>query len=557
MKIQSIELKNFASYGNQVQTIKFEDDKSELFLTLGKNGEGKTTIANAIVFALYGKVEGVKMSDLPNRINKELWVRITLQCKSIEVVIERGLAPGIFKVLLNGIEFDKAGKRSVQEYLEEEIFGIPYHVFKNIIILSVNDFKSFLTMSNSDKRQIIDKMFGFSILNEMQNALKEERRSLKGDIDAFARELVQINENIQSVQAKLDQLLAESQEKDKKKIQHLKDSLVKYGENKKKLEEAQSKITASIRGLNLDLQTKQSTETELKFKVNELQKKLELYRNNACPTCEHELTGEFHNSRKDELENELKDIPSQLKKVSEEVSSVKNSISDLRDKDSVVRDKVSSLNTNIENFKRELLSISAAIKGTTDFSHMEQIISDFETQELEKGNLKDTKTIDYNFLEMVEEVLGEDGVKNLAIKTILPGLNANIAAMTQTMHLHFHLRFDEKFNCIINHLGEEINPMTLSTGERKKADFIIIIAIIKILKLRFPQLNLLFLDELLSSVDQDGIHNILKILSGVIKESKINCFVINHTPLPREIFDKEVRIFRENGFSKFEINITD
>jgi DNA repair exonuclease SbcCD ATPase subunit len=557
MKIQSIELKNFASYGNQVQTIKFEDDKSELFLTLGKNGEGKTTIANAIVFALYGKVEGVKMSDLPNRINKELWVRITLQCKSIEVVIERGLAPGIFKVLLNGIEFDKAGKRSVQEYLEEEIFGIPYHVFKNIIILSVNDFKSFLTMSNSDKRQIIDKMFGFSILNEMQNALKEERRSLKGDIDAFARELVQINENIQSVQAKLDQLLAESQEKDKKKIQHLKDSLVKYGENKKKLEEAQSKITASIKGLNLDLQTKQSTETELKFKVNELQKKLELYRNNACPTCEHELTGEFHNSRKDELENELKDIPSQLKKVSEEVSSVKNSISDLRDKDSVVRDKVSSLNTNIENFKRELLSISAAIKGTTDFSHMEQIISDFETQELEKGNLKDTKTIDYNFLEMVEEVLGEDGVKNLAIKTILPGLNANIAAMTQTMHLHFHLRFDEKFNCIINHLGEEINPMTLSTGERKKADFIIIIAIIKILKLRFPQLNLLFLDELLSSVDQDGIHNILKILSGVIKESKINCFVINHTPLPREIFDKEVRIFRENGFSKFEINITD
>ena len=200
MKIQSIELKNFASYGNQVQMIKFEDDKSELFLTLGKNGEGKTTIANAIVFALYGKIEGVKLSDLPNRINKELWVRITLQCKSIEVVIERGLAPGIFKVLLNGIEFDKAGKRSVQEYLEEEIYGIPFHVFKNIIILSVNDFKSFLTMSNSDKRQIIDKMFGFSILNEMQNALKEERRNLKSDIDAWLAESKQkTNDDIQKM----------------------------------------------------------------------------------------------------------------------------------------------------------------------------------------------------------------------------------------------------------------------------------------------------------------------------------------------------------------------
>jgi energy-coupling factor transporter ATP-binding protein EcfA2 len=125
--------------------------------------------------------------------------------------------------------------------------------------------------------------------------------------------------------------------------------------------------------------------------------------------------------------------------------------------------------------------------------------------------------------------------------------------MTQTMHLHFHIRFDEKFNCIINHLGEEINPLTLSTGERKKADFIVIIAIIKILKLRFPQLNLLFLDELLSSVDADGIHNILKILSQVIKESKINCFIINHTVLPHELFDKKVQIYRENGFSKFDI----
>ena len=129
--------------------------------------------------------------------------------------------------------------------------------------------------------------------------------------------------------------------------------------------------------------------------------------------------------------------------------------------------------------------------------------------------------------------------------------------MAQTMHLPFHIRFDEKFNCIINHLGEDINPMTLSTGERKKADFIVIIAIIKILKLRFPQLNLLFLDELLSSVDHDGVYNILKILNQVIKEHEINTFVINHSVLPHEIFDKKIEIYRENGFSKFTIENID
>jgi DNA repair exonuclease SbcCD ATPase subunit len=553
MKIQSIELKNFASYGNKIQKIEFEEDKSELFLTLGKNGEGKTTIANAIVFALYGKVEGVKMSDLPNRINKELWVRIKLQCKSTTVVIERGLAPGVFKVLLNGVEFDKAGKKSVQDYLEEEIFGIPYHVFKNIIILSVNDFKSFLTMSSNDKRQIIDKMFGFSIINEMQTAIKDERRSLKNDIDSFTRELSQINENVESVKEKLDILMQESQEKDKQKIQELKDSLIKYDENKKKLEEVQTKITDNLGNFATDLQTKQSSESELKYKLAELKKKLELYENNTCPTCESTLSGDFHAERKGEIETELSTLPERLEQATADVDAIKESITDLRTKDRAVRDKVSTLNTNIRTFKNELIKIKDAIQGTADFSHLEQIIKDFEVQENQKETLKDEKSNEYVFLEMIEEVLGEDGVKNLAIKTILPGLNANIAAMVQTMHLHFHIRFDEKFNCIINHLGEEINPMTLSTGERKKADFIIIIAIIKILKLRFPQLNLLFLDELLSSVDADGIHNILKILSQVIKESKINTFVINHTPLPREIFDAEVQIYRENGFSKFDV----
>ena len=78
MKINSIEFKNFASYGNQAQKIEFED-QAQLYLTLGKNGHGKTTIANSIIYALYGKDEGVKLADLPTRINKELWVKINLQ----------------------------------------------------------------------------------------------------------------------------------------------------------------------------------------------------------------------------------------------------------------------------------------------------------------------------------------------------------------------------------------------------------------------------------------------------------------------------------------------
>lgn len=553
MRIQSIEFKNFASYGNSIQRLEFEEDNSELFLTLGKNGHGKTTIANAIVFALYGKVEGVKMADLPNRINKELWVKINLQCKTTEVSIERGLAPGKFEVKLNGVEFDKAGKRSVQEYLEEEIFGIPYHVFKNIIILSVNDFKSFLTMTNNDKKQIIDRMFGFSILNEMQQNIKEERKSLKVDLDVYERELTQLNENITSVNMKLNELMAESNEKDKAKIQELKDSLVRYTANKTKLEEAQNTISDSLSKVTIDLKSTNDDKTKLVYELEALTKKLSLYENNTCPTCEGELSTDFHNDRKTEIENSIETLPSKIALEKAKVVQIEEDMISLRGKDRAVRDKVSVINTNIRNLKGELIKIKDSLNNGDSFAHMQSLIDGFETQENEKTKSKSIVNSEYYFLENLEEILGEDGVKNLAIKTILPGLNTNIAAMAQTMHLPFHLRFDEKFNCIINHLGEEINPMTLSTGERKKADFIIIIAIIKILKLRFPQLNLLFLDELLSSVDADGVHNILKILSQVIKESKINTFVINHSVLPHELFDKKIQIYKENGFSKFDI----
>jgi len=552
MRIDYIEFKNFASYGNQKQRLEFKKDGSELFLTLGKNGDGKTTIANAIIFALYGKVEGVKLSDLPNRINKELWVKVGIQCGTINVEIERGLAPTKFNVLINGVEFDKAGKRSVQEYLEEEVYGIPYHVFKNIIILSINDFKSFLTMNGADKRQIIDRMFGFSILNDMQRAIKEERKSVKMDIDNYESELNQIMESIKSVRHKLNTLLEESSEKNASKIKELKESLVALNEEAKTMKVDADQISENITTKKDEYESQRTDASSLKHELDYLKKKLELYEDGHCPTCETKLDSEWHMEKKDEYATKIEEDTKKIKSIKLEMDAITANATELKESKKSIDTKINDIKYNMKSMKAELVKIKETSSGD-EFDHLKSLIEQFEESEIEKSNKRDQLSGDYNFMSIVEQVLGEDGVKNLAVKTILPGLNANIAAMAQTMHLPFHIRFDEKFNCIINHLGEDINPLTLSTGERKKADFIIIIAIIKILKLRFPQLNLLFLDELLSSVDHDGVYNILKILNQVIKENKINTFVINHTVLPHEIFDKKIQIYRENGFSKFEI----
>jgi len=556
MRIDYIEFKNFASYGNQVQRIEFKQDTSELFLTLGKNGHGKTTIANAIIYGLYGKVEGVKLADLPNRINKELHVKIGLQCGTMKIEIERGIAPSRFSVLINGVEFDKAGKKSVQEYLEDEVFGIPYHVFKNIIILSVNDFKSFLTMSNSDKKQIIDRMFGFSILNDMQKQIKDERRDIKFDIDAFDAELNEIMNSIGSVRGKLNTLLEESKNVNKSKIQELKDELVALHEVVLDIDANRKKEEGAMNTFNTQYNEKRTEAGDIKREIDYLNKKLELYESGHCPTCETKLTSDWHKTQKVEFADKIESSTDQIKSIKAEMDELQEKVITARETKLELEGQISDNKVTMRGLKGELVKLKDTPEGS-DFDHLRNLITEFEEKEAAKSTSKDTLNADYNFMEIVENILGEDGVKNLAVKTILPGLNTNIAAMTQTMHLPFHIRFDEKFNCIINHLGEDINPMTLSTGERKKADFIVIIAIIKILKLRFPQLNLLFLDELLSSVDHDGVYNILKILNQVIKEHEINTFVINHSVLPHEIFDKKIEIYRENGFSKFTIENID
>ena len=556
MRIDYIEFKNFASYGNQKQRIDFKKEGSELFLTLGKNGDGKTTIANAIIYGLYGKVEGVKLADLPNRINKELYVKIGLKCGTMFIEIERGIAPSRFNVLINGVEFDKAGKKSVQEYLEDEVFGIPYHVFKNIIILSVNDFKSFLTMSNQDKKQIIDRMFGFSILNDMQRQIKDERRDIKFDIDSYEAELNQIMDSIASVRGKLNTLLEESNAANKSKIQELKDQLVELHETVLVMDENRKKEETAMNKFNKEYNEKRTEAGDIKREIDYLNKKLKLYESGHCPTCETKLTSDWHVKQKDSFSEKIKEDTDTIKSIKVEMDNLKVKADGAFTKKQDIEGQIRDNKFTMKQLKDELLKLKDTPEGA-DFDHLRNLITEFEQKEEKKSASKDQLNGDYNFMEIVEQILGEDGVKNLAVKTILPGLNTNIAAMAQTMHLPFHIRFDEKFNCIINHLGEDINPLTLSTGERKKADFIVIVAIIKILKLRFPQLNLLFLDELLSSVDHDGVYNILKILNQVIKEHKINTFVINHSVLPHEIFDKKIQIYRENGFSKFTIETID
>ena len=552
MKIKKVEFKNFASYGNRVQIIDFEEDKSNLYLVLGGNGAGKSTLAKVITYLCYGKVEGSTLKDLPNRVNGALWGKIWLESKGNKIEIERGINPGIFNVKINGEEYDVAGKVNLQDFLETEIYEIPYHVFKNVIILSVNDFKSFITMSPYDKKRIIDKIFGFSIINEMAESVKEKRKSIIDEIRTYADEIRTLNESIDSVYDKIEQIELLTAEKDASKVKKLKEDLIALNENRKKLNTFTNTTKIKLEDLDNDSRNKAKEYSSVGNDIRNIQKDLKLFENSTCPTCTAPLTSDFHLDIKKEKEESLLTLNESYEITKNKYEEAVDNLNDLRTKGRQIHVKAGQLETQMENIKSKLIEL--ADKDESDSSSdLKQLVSDFTTRKKDKSDSKLKSEGEDYYLTILENLLGEDGIKNLAVRSILPSFNNHILLMGREMGIPFGIKFNEKFFCTLHHLGTEISPKTLSTGEKKKVDFVIIMALMKMIKVRFPSLNILFLDEIFSSIDSDGVYHIINILHSTIQDIGLNTFVINHTVLPSEYFDKKLEITKDAGFSEFII----
>ena len=552
MRITKVEWKNFTSYGNRKQELDLSNETS-LFQIVGENGAGKTSISQVITFALYGKVEGKKLKDIPNRINGNAWTRVTLDNYGIEVIVERGLDPNLFKLTVNGTEYDKAGSRSIQEYLEEDIIGIPYYVFNNTLLLSINDFKSFIKMSPSDKRSIVDKIFGFHILNQMRDVLKTESRKLRQVIDTTIGKISSLESSIQNSLDEMEALSDEIKDENDKKITDLRASLDKFTtlrEHHKELvgefKTEEENFKESLRQMSLGISAH-------KMQIGDLDKKLHLYEHDKCPTCESDLNSEFHKDLKKGILEERDKLSSRLKESEDQLKVYKEKETEINSKKASLLEKGIKIKTSIEGFQAKIKELEED-NSNNQTGALERLVDNLQ-KDLDKMSADKAKADEkFLWLKTIDEILGEKGVKQMAIKTILPSLNSEIMELLTEMHLDYRVVFDEEFNASIYHMGIEVSSQTLSTGEMKKVDFVVLIAIMKLMKMKFSNINLLFLDELFSSVDPDGVYSILKILKNTCRELGLNIFVINHAPMPHEIFDWKLEIQKLNNFSSFSID---
>jgi DNA repair exonuclease SbcCD ATPase subunit len=547
MRLTKIEWRNFASYGNKIQTLTF-DENTGLYLVVGENGAGKSTISDVITYGLYGKLEGKKLKDIPNRINGNAWVRITFISNGEEYSVERGIDPSIFNLYVNDTLYDKAGSRSVQEYLTDDIIQIPNYVFNNTISLSINDFKSFLKMSSADKKSIIDKIFGFYVINEMRDLLKDESKAIKenmarlnGEIDGLTRTLSRTQEELQSLSEKIKEDSKGKAEDLEEKISKFSSLLDIHKEKVSQFNSLESEVSNQVKSAYRALTTsKESKRT--------IEQKIKLYQNDKCPTCTADLSGSFHQGLKDELNKQLSDFSSVIDSHQENYDKSLEKETEMRKEKASITEKGNKIVVNINSIKEELKKLKSvsAVQGLDSLKKISEDTRE-SIQEFSQERSKEEKKSEW--IKKIEDILGDKGVKQLALRTILPSLNGNIAELMGSLHLQYTVTFDEDFNASVFHMGEEISTATLSTGEMKKVDFAVLLSVIKLMKIRFSSINLLFLDEIFSSVDPDGVYTILNTLRKICDELGLNVFVINHAPMPTEIFDYKMEIQKRNNFS--------
>ena len=550
MKIEKIEFKNFKSYGNKIQT--FELKNNDLYMLTGKNGFGKTVISEVITYAIYGKVLSSNLSDLPNRINNNLWVKIYLDIKSKKIEIERGINPSIFKLFINGKEYEEFGKINTQEYINNEIVKIPYEIFNNIIVLSALNFKSMLNLKINDKREIVDNILNFDIINKIHKLIKIDKNTIKAELESIIVEINSINESINTVTSKINNIKVDLDKRNLEEIQTYEKQLSLLLENKNKIIHKKDLLLNKINEINDKVSFDNKKNIEYKYTLQDTETKLKLYNNNKCPVCQSDLTNDYHQNIKQDLLNKQKDIQNILTDLNNNIHKNNKDKNVLDSKLVEINNKLIEINNNISINENYLNKIKDKIDNS-DINNLNDLIEDFKNKIINKDKNKEIIEKNFNFISLIENIFNEDGIKKLATDKILPIINSYIQKYLIKLNINFNFKFDNKFNTIITSLGEEINQATLSNGEKTRLNFIIILSFIHIIKLRYPTLNLLFLDEFFSSIDMESIPTLVELAKDISKELKLNIILVNHSPLPIELFDKQIVLNKINGFSEFYI----
>jgi len=585
IKIQDLTVRNFMSVGNQTQAVDF--DKQQLTLVLGenldqggddsgsRNGTGKTTIINALSYALYGNaLTNIRKNNLINKTNsKGMLVTLSFEKDSLQYRIERGRSPNLLKFYINNeeqvdIDESQGDSRKTQESIDH-LLGMSHDMFKHIVALNTYT-EPFLSMRTNDQRAIIEQLLGITILSEKADVLKDDIRDTK---DNLSQETMRINA-LQTANEKIDETINGLKSKQKAWLSKRTTDTIKLREAIDELEhldielelESHEKLTNwselnnSILALNKEKSTLETAQLRATKSVSKVEKDILQLDNAACHTCGQSLHADKKAEILDNKSKELTDADAYLTEVSDKLNVVITELSNIGDING-------RPNTFYETSKEAYAHKSNVSNLTQAWSNKKDEADPYQEQidDLENSAKQEIDWEEINTLTSLKEhqefllklLTNKDSfIRKKIIDQNLAYLNNRLTNYLDRLGLPHSVTFQNDLSVEITQLGQDLDFDNLSRGERNRLILGMSFAFRDVWESLYQNINLLFIDELIDSgMDANGVENSLSVLKKMARERDKNIYLISHKDELIGRVNNVLKVIKENGFTSYENDV--
>jgi DNA repair exonuclease SbcCD ATPase subunit len=562
---ENIKWKNFLSTGNVYTKINLSKNKNTLII--GENGAGKSTILDALTFALYNKpFRKINKGQLVNSINnKNAVVELEFSLYKNKYKIVRGIKPNIFEVYKNNDLINQnADSKDYQEYLEKHILKIGYKSFCQVVVLGSATFLPFMQLPAAQRREIVETLLDLQIFTTMNSVLKDKVQKNKEDFIRTEEQKRNVEEKIIIIKKyieKIEQESKESVENKEKEIEKIDEIIASKKEELKKVEKEYHELSQDIS--NDKKITNENTNLlllreKINSKIDMVSEEIKfLETNDDCPTCKQRIEESFKLESIDDKNDKLKEYKDGLFILKEKIYNNEKEIQSLnesKEKLSKVKDRFRDISFDLSSTERMKKSIEAEIKS---IKKKESTISNEEIKDSEEELVK----INDIYNELVKKkdlysassvLLKDNGIKSRIIKKYIPIINKLINKYLSDLNFFVKFELDEEFNEVIkSRHRDEFSYSSFSEGERMKINLSILFTWRMISQLRNSiNTNLLIMDEVFdSSLDSEATEDFMKLLNEF--GDKTNVFIISHkTEQLNEKFDNIIRFKKQKNFSK-------
>lgn len=540
---EKLRYKNFLSTGNKFTEIDL--NRSQSTLIVGQNGAGKSTMLDALAFALFGKPHrNINKPQLVNSINqKGCVVEVEFRIGSSNFKVSRGIKPGIFEIWKNGTLINQSSHaKEYQKILETNILKINHKSFHQVVVLGSSSFIPFMQLSPGHRRNVIEDLLDIGVFSKMNVILKEETAVLREQLKDISYN-IDITKNKVETQTKyiadVQQITAQNAaskkstiDENQKQIQSLTAKNVELSE---KVNADQDPLDKKLNKLHDRKQNFLHYNANFQTQMKSITKDAKFYEDNDnCPTCEQKIPDDLRQSKLNTAKEKAKELKEAMDKLVSESDTVEAAIDESNELLKEIRamsNEIHLNNSEIGRLQQQIDSLQKELNNTSD-ADLEKANEDLRDIRKTLEDLNDTKmerNEEYSYKLAIAEMLKDTGIKTKIIKQYLPVMNQLVNQYLQVLDFFVHFDLNEEFNeTIRSRHRDDFSYDSFSEGEKQRIDLALLFTWRQIAKMKNSvATNLLILDETFdSSLDENGIENLFKILYTLGDDS--NIFVISH-----------------------------